>query len=165
MADWLEVVCEWLNAWEGVMACVGAKEALEVMKAWYLDVSLAQLATFHLEAVLELELLREEFSIRTSALAKYTGDNVFILEWVENGTEVPPLCSGRTRTRGRTRRRRSPPAMKPGRRFRTRKVTTLHQMAERPAGLGPTWPQLASRQRPHRPPPRTRPRPTIRRPH
>ena len=44
--DWLEVAWEQLNAWKGAAAWVGAKVALEFMRAWYPGVSMAQLSTF-----------------------------------------------------------------------------------------------------------------------
>nr|XP_020152519.1 uncharacterized protein LOC109737802 [Aegilops tauschii subsp. strangulata] len=88
-ADWLEVAWERLDAWKGAAARAGAKVALEFVKAWYLGMSIAQLATFRYEAVLKLELEREGIAIRASTLAEYTDGSVFILERVEDGTEVP----------------------------------------------------------------------------
>jgi hypothetical protein len=68
--------------------------ALEFTKAWYPDVSMAQLATFRQEARPELELEREAIAIQASALAEYTDDNIFIPERGEDGAEVPPSWYG-----------------------------------------------------------------------
>jgi hypothetical protein len=64
--------------------------ALEFVKEWYPSVKMKQLATFRQEAVPELERERNNIAICASALAEYINGNVFIPEWAEDGTEVPP---------------------------------------------------------------------------
>jgi hypothetical protein len=93
-ADWLEVAAERLDAWKGAAARAGAKTALEFVKAWYPGVGLAQLETFRLEAVPELEAQREAIAIRAAALADYADVSVFVPERAENGVEVPPSWFG-----------------------------------------------------------------------
>lgn len=78
----MEAAGEQLDAWKGAVARAGTKVALEFVKAWYPDVSLAQLATFRQEAVPELELDHEGIAISASAITEYTDDNVSIPERV-----------------------------------------------------------------------------------
>ena len=44
-ADWLEVAAGRFEAWKASAARSGARRALEFVKAWYLELSLDQLAT------------------------------------------------------------------------------------------------------------------------
>jgi hypothetical protein len=93
-ADWLEAAAERLEAWKGAAARAGAKVALEFAKAWYPNISMAQLATFRQEALPDLEREREAIAVRASAPAEYTDHAVFMPERDEEGKEVLPSWCG-----------------------------------------------------------------------
>ena len=85
--DWLEVAVGRLEAWKGSSARAGARRALDFVKAWYPGLSLAQLATFRLEAQEELAGVEDELVKRAASIAEYTDTSFFILERVQDGTE------------------------------------------------------------------------------
>ena len=88
--DWLEVAAGRLEAWKGSSARAGARQALEFAKAWYPGLSLAQLATFRLEARAELATVEEDDLVkRATSIAEYTDTRVFVPERTENGEEAP----------------------------------------------------------------------------
>ena len=93
-ADWLEVAAGRLEAWKGSAARAGARRALEFAKAWYPGLSLAQLATFRLEAQAELATVEDDLVRRATSIAEYTDTSVFIPERDENGEEAPPEWFG-----------------------------------------------------------------------
>ena len=68
-ADWLEVAAGRLGAWKGSSAWAGARRALEVIKAWYPGLNLAQLTTFRLEAREELVAVEDDLVKRAAAIA------------------------------------------------------------------------------------------------
>ena len=93
-ADWLEVAAGRLEAWKGSTARTGARRALEFAKAWYPGLSLAQLATFRLEAQAELATVEDDLVRRAALIAEYTDTSVFVPERAENGEKAPPEWFG-----------------------------------------------------------------------
>ena len=93
-ADWLEGAAGRLEAWKGSSARAGARRALEFVKAWYPGLSLAQLATFRLEAQAELAVVEDDLVKRAASIAEYIDTSVFIPERAENGDEAPPEWFG-----------------------------------------------------------------------
>ena len=83
-----------LEAWKGSAARAGACRALEFAKAWYPGLSLAQLATFRLEAQAELATVEDDLVRRAASIAEYTDTSVFVPERAENGEEAPPEWFG-----------------------------------------------------------------------
>src|SRR4051812_32068785 len=93
-ADWLEVAAGRLEAWKGSSAHAGARCALEFVRAWFLDLSLDQLATLQAEAQPELAAMEDDFVKRAAAIAEYIDTSVFVPERADNGEEVPPEWFG-----------------------------------------------------------------------
>ena len=62
---------------------------MEFVKAWYLGLDLAQLATFRQEAVPDLEAVSRDLTHRAAAIAEYANTSIFIPELDEEGAEVP----------------------------------------------------------------------------
>nr|XP_020178799.2 uncharacterized protein LOC109764369 [Aegilops tauschii subsp. strangulata] len=93
-ADWLEVAVGRFEAWKGSVARASARRAFEFVKAWYPGLSLAQLATFRLEASEELAAVAPVLYHRAAAIAEYTDTSVFLPELDEEGAEVPPNWFG-----------------------------------------------------------------------
>ena len=67
---------------------------MEFVKAWYHGLSLAQLATFRLEAQEELAVVEDDLVKRAASIAEYTDTSIFVPERVENGAEAPPEWFG-----------------------------------------------------------------------
>ena len=88
-ADWLEVAAGRFEAWKASTARLGARRALEFVKAWYPGLSLDQLATWRQQAGTELEPARPAIIRRASAIADYTDTSVFAPEVDDNGVAQP----------------------------------------------------------------------------
>nr|XP_020201294.1 uncharacterized protein LOC109787149 [Aegilops tauschii subsp. strangulata] len=88
-ADWLEVVVGRLEAWKGSSAQVGARRALEFVKARYPGLDLDQQATFRQEAAGELAAVAAKLTQRAAAIAEYTNTEDLIPELDEEGAKLP----------------------------------------------------------------------------
>ena len=133
-ADWLEVAVGRFEAWKASAARLGAGRALEFVRAWYPGLNLDQLRTWRLEADVELEEVRPAIAQRASTIAECTDISVFAPEINDDGVAQPEEWFGLDPTAGKTRQRRSPPAMK-AKTTKERKAKTLSRPVKRPASL------------------------------
>ena len=70
------------------------RRALEFTKAWYPGLSLAQLATFRLEAQAEVAAVEDDLVKHAASIVEYTNTSVFVPERAKNSEEAPPEWFG-----------------------------------------------------------------------